>query len=80
MQTFARNPKSSQFQFSRILNFQPHKIWPQGEKCQHKTFRYKDKSSSRRLIGFKEKSEERHEKKRKSVTSETEMNVGSILI
>ena len=28
MQTFARNPKSTQFQFSRILNFQPHKIWP----------------------------------------------------
>ena len=30
MQTFARNPKSTQFQFSRILNFQPHKIWPKG--------------------------------------------------
>ena len=28
MQTFARNPKSTQFQFSKILNFQPHKIWP----------------------------------------------------
>ena len=24
MQTFARNPKSTQFQFSRILTFQPH--------------------------------------------------------
>ena len=30
MQTFARNPKSTQFQFSRILNFQPHKIWSKG--------------------------------------------------
>ena len=27
MQTFARNPKSIQFQFSRILTFQPHKTW-----------------------------------------------------
>ena len=27
MQTFARNPKSTQFQFSRIFEFQPHKIW-----------------------------------------------------
>ena len=27
MQTFARNPKSTQFQLSKILNFQPHKIY-----------------------------------------------------
>ena len=30
MKTFARNPKSTQFQISRILNFQPHKIWSKG--------------------------------------------------
>ena len=30
MQTFARNPKSTQIQISRILNFQPHKICSKG--------------------------------------------------
>ena len=32
MQTFARNPKSTQFQISRILNFQSHKIGLTGGK------------------------------------------------
>ena len=32
MQTFARNPKSTKFQISSILNFQSHKIWSKGHK------------------------------------------------